>query len=135
MSDLYVPIDYSNVSEVVPEGDDILYSTFCKVIRTTSGGTAKTKTHAVITQSGIAFCSMTKKKNQSELTFLKWDELKKVRGYMGSTQLLWGRGAYRNVRVGVLRDPEYESKDSFKDRQKKFLTFCKDLWSKKVSTD
>lgn len=133
MSNLYVPIEYSNVSEAVPEGDDILYSTFCKVNKVGPMGTARVKSHAVVTQSGIGLCAMKKRKKQTALTFLEWDGLTGVKDSYGKTLFKWGRSSYKRIRIAVLRDSEYESKESFKDRQKKFSVFCNELWSLKVN--
>lgn len=135
MANLYVPIDYSNVSEIVPEGDDILYSTLCKYIKAVVGGTVKVKVHAVVTQSGIAFCALKRKKKKIYIEFIEWDQLTEVKSFMGKTVLKWGWSNYKRIRIDVLRDPELESKESFLGRKNKFMMICKEAWSKKVSQD
>jgi len=59
-----VPIDYSNLRDVIPPGEDILYSTLCAAktmnigIDTVNVKNYKSyswKTHALLTETGIAF--------------------------------------------------------------------------------
>lgn len=50
MSYIYVPVDTSNLTEIIPEGDDVLYSTMCKAVY----GDFKWQTHVLVSQSGFA---------------------------------------------------------------------------------
>ncbi len=131
MSNFYVPIDYSNVSEVVPKGDDILYSTLCKILRSrVGGGSIKWKSHVLITESGCAF-SVPKRRKKTDLSFLKWTDLRNVRTTISEKLLLrWGVSAYSKIRLIAIRDPEYESEEDFLKCKSNFPNFCKELWSK-----
>ena len=135
MENLFVPKDYSSVSETVPEGDDVLYSTLCKVIKVESHTISTIKMHAVITQSGIGFCPMNKEENKPFLPFLKWDGITGVKSSFGKTVLKWGWSDRKRIRIRVIMDPEFESNESFLVRKRKFTKFCKDVWSKKVAKD
>ena len=57
MAELYVPINTSDVWKVIPQGEDIIYSTLAKVEIVTMGGklSHKYETHLLITSNGIAF--------------------------------------------------------------------------------
>jgi len=135
MSNLYVPIDYSNVSEAVPAGDDILYSTLCKVFKVVGLQAVRVKMHAVITQSGIALRRMKKMKKGTPI-FIKWSKIKNVRlTPYGRVLMKWGLSGYARIRLKLLRVPEYESRQSFSDRKAKFLMFCREVWLKKVPKD
>ncbi|MFX1411625.1 MAG: hypothetical protein ACFFA6_14830 [Promethearchaeota archaeon] len=119
MSDIYVPIDYSEVKNVIPPGEDIVYSTLCKVTNNISsiGGSTTQKwiSHVLITTKGVAF-TIPQKKGPIELTYLFWYDIDKVfsRGFMLrpkfsiTTQFL------------LTRDSNFESKESFKERHKLF---------------
>jgi len=56
MTNIHVPIDSSNITSLIPEGEDILYSTMCKVtLRLATGGkAAKWNSHVLVSQSGFA---------------------------------------------------------------------------------
>jgi acyl-CoA-binding protein len=63
MPEGFIPIDYSNLKDVIPPGEDILYSTLC-VAETVSGINTPLvkdykkhtwKTHVLLTENGIAF--------------------------------------------------------------------------------
>lgn len=131
MSNLYVPIDYSNVSEVVPDGDDILYSTLCKIYRSqVGGGTVKWNSHVLITQSGCALI-VPKRRKKMGLSFLKWIDLRKVRSTASEKLLMrWGISAYAKIRLEVIREPEHESVEDFLKSRSTFNNFCIDLWTK-----
>ncbi|MBA7657324.1 hypothetical protein ES703_65261 [subsurface metagenome] len=59
MSNIYIPIDYSDVASIIPEGEDILYSTLCHVKERGGVGPTRYKktynSHVVLTTNGIAF--------------------------------------------------------------------------------
>jgi len=89
MSNIHVPID-SNLSEVIPKGEDILYSVDCRAELKGRGKKANWKTPILVTKSGFAsFTRMEKyltntgktkynlrKKNLGMIiTFTPWVEL------------------------------------------------------------
>jgi hypothetical protein len=59
MSNIYIPIDHTNVKEVIPPGENIIYSTLCSAVE--RGGVGPTrykkkyKSHILVTDKGIAF--------------------------------------------------------------------------------
>lgn len=57
MSNIYEPIDSSNLSEVLPQGDDVLFSTMTKVVCSSGGSSIKWKSHVIASTSGIAYQS------------------------------------------------------------------------------
>ncbi len=120
MSDIYIPIDYSEVKNIIPPGEDIVYSTLCKVRNTishTMGGSTTRKwiSHVLITTKGIAY-TIPQKKAPIELRYLFWYDIDKVfsRGFML-------RPKFKIVTEFILaQDPNFESKESFKERHKLF---------------
>jgi len=59
MSDIYVPIDYSDIKNKIPPGEDIIYSTLCKGQTSQNLGT-KTKrwtwiSHVLMTPNGLVY--------------------------------------------------------------------------------
>ena len=68
ISNFYVPVNYSNLKEIISENDEILYSTLCKVKREIG---YKFKSHLLITKEGFAY-KKSLKKGQNEPIFRKW---------------------------------------------------------------
>lgn len=115
MSNIYVPIDYSDVKNVIPQGEDIIYSTLCKATIDKSFGPIINKTkwlsHVLMTEKGIAF-SVPQKKKPTEFVYVPWYEIYHT----------WNDGIFlRNLTemLIVTRDPNFESKEKFKERRLK----------------
>lgn len=90
MSNIHVPIDTSNLSEIIPEGEDILYSTMCKVNAVGYNADSKWESHVLVSKSGFASFTrlkpyetksgsprykVGKKKEGLTMLFTKWEEL------------------------------------------------------------
>jgi len=83
-SGMYIPIYYSNLYKSVPEGEDILYSIFTKVILTGRdvnfhGQKKIWHSHLLITTKGMYFGKY-QRTRQSIIVFISWLMVKKVRG-------------------------------------------------------
>ena len=65
--EVYVPIDNSDLKSIIPDTDDLLYSTECKGIYTIPGGNrtliVKWNTHVLLTSGGMAYTFYGRKKN------------------------------------------------------------------------
>jgi hypothetical protein len=65
MSNIYVPIDSTNLKEEIPPEEDILYSTMCKVMERYQVGTRtqkdKYKSHILITNKKVYYLKPQKK--------------------------------------------------------------------------
>lgn len=116
MAEIYVPIDSSGIRKVIPEGEDILYSTMCKMIVDKGMGAAYTNlttwtTHVLMTQSGFAM-NIPNKKQATERKFIPWYEIKN----------LWPTGIWWGLRkhLDFIRDPNFETKMNFKKRRWEF---------------
>lgn len=149
MSNLYVPIDYSQLSEVIPEGEDILYSTlgFAQLI-SAMGGKIKWNTHILITKSGFAAFSrvekyLTKKgkekyniikKKKTIATFYPWHELKgsglKTTPFT-KKKVIVVLSKVNFIHYEAKIDKNFESSNSFNQRSKEFGTFCQKLWEER----
>jgi len=116
LAEIYVPIDYSYIRKVIPQGEDILYSTMCKMIIDEGFGPAYTKlttwnTHVLMTKSGFAM-NIPNKKQVTERKFIPWYEIKN----------LWPSGIRWGLRkhLDFIRDPNFETIKSFKKRRWEF---------------
>lgn len=83
-SGMYIPIYYSNLYKAVPEGEDILYSLFTKVILIgTDTGFGRQKkiwhSHLLITSKGLYFAKYQWRK-QPRVKFISWLMVKEIRG-------------------------------------------------------
>ncbi|KKM02424.1 hypothetical protein LCGC14_1784560 [marine sediment metagenome] len=132
MSTIYVPIDFTNLSEVIPEGDDILYSTICRVeiIGISYKQKRKHKSHVLITNSGFAITNSLRKSNL-ELNFYPWNNINywKKRFFKNRFASVKYRTAGR-LKCKVSYDSRFEDKASFNKRRSTFGIYCKELWLK-----
>lgn len=72
---IYVPINYSDLSKSIPEGEDIIYSTLANV-HFLSGNREyiSKKTHVLMTKNGFVYYSLRKRK-APEPVYIKWWEI------------------------------------------------------------
>lgn len=134
MSNIYVPIDFTNLSEVIPEGDDILYSTICRVevVGLALKPKRKHKAHVLITDSGYAITNSLRKSNL-ELNFYPWSE-----------RNFWKKRYFRkkfailHYRTGTKKNVKYHSIQDLKIRHRSIngeillVYFVKNCGSKKT---
>ncbi|MCK4286033.1 MAG: hypothetical protein KAX18_07510 [Candidatus Lokiarchaeota archaeon] len=147
MSKILAPIDSSNLSELIPEGDDIKFSTQCDVRArqgTTIGSTiAKWKSFVLATASGIALQNRLEL-NQYKDKHLRYKVRKKKMGLVAEfvpweefgTDINKGPPFGRNRIVLVINAKYGVTKRFyiiFKDRiGYGFGHFCRDLWLDKL---
>jgi hypothetical protein len=117
MQDIYIPIDYSNAKEKIPSGEDIIYSTLMKVTSGTPAYKSKWISHVLMTTKGIAY-TVPQRKSPPIGIYHSW------KGIYG----IWRKqfqigGTYFKLE----RDPNYESKESFKMRTKVFASTIKPI--------
>lgn len=150
MSQIHVPIDISNLSGVIPPGDDILYSTLCTVeyIKILPGDRAQWESHLLITRSGFAAFTLiekeTKDKGEIKYTiskkgpfipeFVKWEDLRGA----ALKKVPFTKDIFSHVLTNkqfvtykVKFDEKFESKQHFKQRSNEFGGFCRILWEKR----
>lgn len=117
MSNFYVPIDYSNLSEIIPEGEDIVYSSLVTIKGSSYSGsgmsTSSYISHILMTTGGIAFTIPRKRKNP-ELVYKAWDFVNTRETRIGKISL-----SSTNT-IHLTRDKNLESNESFKKRKKDF---------------
>ncbi|TFG10478.1 MAG: hypothetical protein EU535_08240, partial [Promethearchaeota archaeon] len=149
MAEIYYPIDKSNLKEIIPLGQDIIYSTLCQgfVHDTNNDKKYKWKTHVLMTKEGVAFSipvsvNYTAKAIKTEPIliqnhFVGWQNIyvTEVQEFIGTTAgfivpWLYERIRFRTV-FKLLRDSEFESKESFKNRSKPFIETFRPLASEK----
>lgn len=128
MSDIYVPIDISDIKSVIPPGEDIVYSTMCKCAAVVSVGIGARKSrrtkwvsHVLLTTNGVAYTqpNLFKKRKPSEQKFLPWTEFDAIvnLGRYGS-----GFSIVNPPRTFKLtREENYETKEKFAERSKEFV--------------
>lgn len=111
MTDIHVPIDYSELKTVIPEGEDILYSTSCQANLSGAAYRQSWPSHILLTQNYMAYTQPVKRKP----TALALVPLYKVWMFKPSMiilkKLFWFK---------ITRDSNYETKDGFRERAKIF---------------
>jgi hypothetical protein len=147
-SQIYVPIDLSKLSELIPPGDDILYSTICKLIFIYRGGNKQKKwnSHVLVTKSGIAthvkFSTELRSgedrpgkqkysKNENIAHFFKWTDLKGQglkQTPFTSKKVLVLLTKFQFLHLMAVFDGNFETKKDFNRRKGAFAPFCKSLW-------
>jgi len=117
MSDIYIPIDYSNAREKIPSGEDIIYSTLMKVSSGTPAYKRKWISHVLMTTKGIVY-TMPQRKNTTVGIYHSW------KGIYGIFRKQFQIGG---TYFKLVRDPNSESKESFKMRSKVFASTIKPI--------
>jgi len=133
MSQLYVPIDYTGLAEVIPAGDDILYSTLARgnILGVSVKQKRKHKAHVLVTQNGFAATNSLRKK-ELKFDYYPWTDgkfFKKRRSFSKKRVVVFYRTAGQ-IQYQAVLDPQFEDKASFVQRKKVFGAFCKDLYLK-----
>lgn len=122
--DFAVPIEYSNVDEVIPVGEEIIYSTLCNITHIEIHGISeKTKdpekyvSHVVLTPYTVGF-SFPQENRPSRILSIKISKIK-----------LMNKG-FSIPSIGtfiISYDPKYETDKEFKDRRGRFYSMFKDI--------
>ncbi len=116
MTDIYVPIDYTNLNSVIPPGEDIIYSTLCKVTQTLVAGELKWESHVLMTTKGFAY-SKTRGRKSLKGIYVDWYK-KRVTRTKITTPLM---------QFKIKRDPNYESSGAFYTRSQNFKATIKPI--------
>ena len=125
MGEIYVPIEYSEAINVVPPGDEILYSTMCRMSYfAPSGSITRWLSHVLLTEGGVALTNA-KDKGSFELKYLPWTKV----GYIGTKFLSIHLGDtypstmdHHIVNCKFIRDPNFETEEMFRERKARFPT-------------
>ncbi|MHA2008926.1 MAG: hypothetical protein ACXABO_12265 [Promethearchaeota archaeon] len=124
MSDIYVPIDYSDVKSVIPPGEDIIYSTLCNCSTGVYKSPTKTKiikwtSHVLITPNGIAYvkADFKKKKNPPTKEYSSWDDVFSIvsMGRLGMGFVI------DEMAFHLAREENFETKEKFSERSREFI--------------
>ncbi|UCC19314.1 MAG: hypothetical protein JSV62_14610 [Promethearchaeota archaeon] len=127
MSDIYVPIDFSDLKSVIPPGEDIIYSTLARgetPIGTTITGSkvkyVKYISHILMTPNGVAYTVPTKKpkKEPPVKRYTPWGE---IHGIASAGKLGTGFSISLTLPFKLVREENFETKESFEKRSKEFV--------------
>ena len=131
-SDVYVPIDYSDLYKLVPKDDEILYSTYCSLkFRELVGGgyhyTNYPPSHVLISRKGIALVDLIKKgfETQRPNRFIQWHKFVGLK--FKSDGIRHGKPNKKKT-LKVVRVGEFESEEKFNLRKDKFSPYCRKLY-------
>ena len=120
---IFIPIDYSDVREAIPEGEDIIYSSFCSVQK--SGLDPHTHTlqsetfqsHVLFTKNGIAYQEL--EAGLMKSNYLPWYEVNNIAA--GSFMIQEGSGMKKKTFAYTMTPvTKYESLQEFEMRTKRF---------------
>lgn len=125
MAEIYVPISYSNVKDIIPVEEDIIYSTSCKAIQNESGALKFWKTHLLMTEKGVAFSKPKKKKKEPpELIYVDWTRVLYVvkKGLRVDISKSYPTSiyGYELVDLNIKSNSTFESRGKFEKRLKEF---------------
>ena len=145
MSQIHVPIDITNLSGVIPPGDDILYSTLCNVMYakiTLPLRETEWDSYILITRSGFASFTLIGKEKAIDLLkynisqkgnfipkFAKWEELDSIKFF--KSEIVFKLANREFLHYIVKFDEKFESKEKFKQRKNDFGGFCRALYEKR----
>ena len=135
ISNIYIPIEYSNLPKIISEDDEILYSTLCNAEWQTGSLKASYKTHLIVTKKGIAYTApleyegkkQTKDffETNKELNFFTWAKIYEYTySKFKKNKIYFNRTWFK-----VIRNEKYESEVDFKSRENEFGPFCEKLFN------
>ncbi len=140
MSDIYVPIDISDLKSVIPPGEEIIYSTMCKVYASsgtfvTGGSISKWISHVLMTRNGLAHIIPTKKKKPPKLIYETWADY--IRFIPEPNKKSCGFSNRFDTTFTLIREENFETEETFFRRTREFpskfrpiLIERKDEWLK-----
>jgi hypothetical protein len=111
MTEIYVPIDYSDLKSVIPPGEDIIYSSLCQANMSFGPRTEKWNSHILLTKNHFAYTKPVKRKAPESILF----PLYKLWLFAPNTIYINKLFSFR-----LKQDPNYETKENFKKRGKEF---------------
>ena len=127
-SNFYVPINYTNLSETVPDGDDILYSTLCAVQVLQRFARVHTYiAHILLTKHGFAMTSSLRDKDLV-LTYIPWHDSYVWKEVDFKPENMTMKGEDYNYMYYPVRDTQYEALESYQARSRDFGFFIRDFW-------
>ena len=125
MGEIYVPIEYSEVINIVPPGEEILYSTMCKMTYLSpSGSISRWISHVLLTEGGLA-CTNAKDKGSFELKYIPWTKVVFISGKAFTIDLgdkYPSTMDHHMVTCVLLRNPNFETEETFRERKTRFPT-------------
>lgn len=117
MSNIFVPLDYSELKSVLPPSEDIIYSTLAKYIFNLNTGSLKMKeiftSHVLLTPRHLAYTKPVKNK-EPELKLIPLHDVLVFRAKPAG-QIVLGIQF-----LELIRDPNFETEDNFQTRLKRF---------------
>ncbi len=122
MSDFHIPLNYSNLQDFVSKNENILYSTFYKVISDKENPTSEGYfpyvwySHVLFTNEGIYFGEY-QKKNKLKVKYIDWRIIDEIKGTKIKTLKFYKK---RYV-FKPIREPNLETIRIFKARKRKLV--------------
>lgn len=110
MVDIYIPIDSSPAKNIIPPGEEIIYSTLCKIVQGSAPATTLRKwlSHVLLTNKGLVYTYPSNK-----AFYHDWAD---VRGIYFNKFI----EISQSFKLFLKRDPNFETKEGFKKRKKEF---------------
>lgn len=118
MSNIYVPIDFSDAKNRIPTGEDILYSTLCQVASGSAAYTTKWLSHVLMTEKGLVYTAPISNKFDPLVLYVPWNKI------YGIGKARFQRG---QIYFKLVFDNKYETEESFKQRCKEFKSIIKPI--------
>lgn len=118
MSEIHIPLYYSNLQNFIPEGEDVIYSAFYKVIFK-EGDIDLFKinkmwdTHVLFTKKGFYYGEY-QRKMRPKVKFVSWSMVKKIK----KKTIKLSRSGYK---LKIKRETNFESRRAYKTRKQEFL--------------
>ena len=124
MSNIHVPLDYSNLKAIIPPGEDIIYSTLCVASDSSIpfGGTTKWISHILLTNKGLAYTKPRIKKTLKAF-YTDWNNVKNV--FKGGITL-----SLTGFVLKLAKEPN-ESNQGFIIRKNRFQSIIKPVIEKR----
>ncbi|MBY9005504.1 MAG: hypothetical protein KGD63_01975 [Candidatus Lokiarchaeota archaeon] len=116
ITDIYAPIESTNLKNIIPEGEDIVYSSFFNGTMLHSNRHYSWASHILITLNGVAFNvpNIYKRKNPMENVYLPWCDV-------NIGEKLLALNYYAPTEFKLMKLSDSESKEERKNRKLAFF--------------
>ena len=115
MNNIFIPIESTNLKSIIPPEEEIIYCTFCKVIRKIGAGGEWTHGYVIITKENIYF-TIPGRKKQIDLNVQPLYSTRKMKKDELRIEMFITQFKPRRI-------PEFETKENFKLRMAEFERF------------
>lgn len=115
-----ISIESSDVKDIIPQREEIIYSSLATVKRENSDSCHKWTTHLLITPNGIAFKESKGMSGELINSYYNWYKIQSIKNFKNPSIIIHKDNA-SSYSLSLKRNESFETKKDFKERRKEFV--------------